>query len=221
MRLNLPFGNTFGMSQTYGGYPQQGQAFFNIELKGNLSSASLRLFSFDKEIYDAAWRAVKQTVIEMRKQMRTSLTRGKTRTGRLYTWIVDTSIGYDGGQMLDQWVGPFANNDTALPGFKRARAHRASGPGEVPKSDTKNLWKACEWWASKPTGVAIVGVTNKAHYAKYLEFGAPGNRLKPRPFLAPVVRDQIPNKLFARMMMQLSNTIPKDLPKNYNPPVNW
>jgi hypothetical protein len=62
--------------------------------------------------------------------------------------------------------------------------HRASAPGEAPATDT-GLLATSGYTEKKGTADHEVGFT--AEYAQKLEFGTPGGKIAPRPFLRPAI----------------------------------
>jgi hypothetical protein len=62
--------------------------------------------------------------------------------------------------------------------------HRASAPGEAPATDT-GLLATSGYTEKKGSADYEVGFT--AEYAQKLEFGTPGGKIAPRPFLRPAV----------------------------------
>lgn len=71
----------------------------------------------------------------------------------------------------------------------KIRIHRASAPGESPATDYGILWGSV---SVSPFVNPLIGeVTVAAHYAAYLEFGAPRANLEPRPYIRPAIEDVI------------------------------
>lgn len=78
--------------------------------------------------------------------------------------------------------------------YKRnGRTHRASSPGQPPKTDTGELSKSI---TARRTGVGSSEVRIKSKHAAALEYGT--SKMRPRPFVAPAVTElkkQVHNKL--------------------------
>lgn len=65
-----------------------------------------------------------------------------------------------------------------------SHTHRASSPGQPPKSDTGALSKSV---TSKKTGTGQSELRIKSDYAALLEYGS--STIRPRPFVAPAVNE--------------------------------
>jgi hypothetical protein len=71
----------------------------------------------------------------------------------------------------------------------RVRVHQASAPGESPATDFGTLWGSVQ---VTPFVNPLVGeITVGAHYADYLESGAPRAHIAPRPYIKPAIEDVI------------------------------
>lgn len=86
--------------------------------------------------------------------------------------------------------------------YKRGkRWHIASSPGNPPAIDTGQLLRSIAM--DVRIDEVEVGVKSGAPYARYLEEGTKKtNKLKPRPFLAPAVEEEVP-KIERRILMDL------------------
>lgn len=71
----------------------------------------------------------------------------------------------------------------------RIRRHQASAAGESPATDYGTLWGSVQ--VSPFTDPLVGEVIVAAHYAAYLEQGAPRAHLEPRPFIVPAIEDVI------------------------------
>lgn len=63
--------------------------------------------------------------------------------------------------------------------------HQASAPGEMPAVDTRTLLGSLDVQATPGETRAVVYTT--AEYGPFMEFGAPGAGILPRPYLAPAI----------------------------------
>ncbi len=80
------------------------------------------------------------------------------------------------------------------------RTHRASAPGEPPKTDTGQLANSCVIYHEQGSREALVVVA--APYAAALEFGSPKSNLAARPALGPAAKAETP-AFRARMVRAL------------------
>ncbi len=74
-------------------------------------------------------------------------------------------------------------------GENMGRYTRASAPGESPAIQTGALSRSIDWKADGDD--RLVGTNIKAlggyPYGYYLEYGSPGGKIKPRPFMRPAL----------------------------------
>lgn len=77
--------------------------------------------------------------------------------------------------------------------------HQASAPGEMPAVDTSTLLGSLQVDAKPGETTASVYVTPE--YALYLEYGAPGAGLAPRPFMEPAAEGR--RREFVRLLSGL------------------
>jgi hypothetical protein len=77
--------------------------------------------------------------------------------------------------------------------------HQASAPGEMPAVDTSTLLGSLDVDAEPGSLTATVYVS--AEYSEFLEFGAAGANLAPRPFMTPAAEGQ--RQPFARKMQTI------------------
>ena len=81
--------------------------------------------------------------------------------------------------------------------------HQASAPGEMPAVDTSTLLGSLDVEATQGETRAVVYVDTE--YAIYLENGAPGAGIEPRPFLAPALDGR--SKEFQRRLRALGKRL--------------
>lgn len=76
--------------------------------------------------------------------------------------------------------------------YNPRRTHRASSPGNAPRTDTGRLVGAIRAeLARKSSPVAKVGVTTAVEYGFWLEFGT--MNIAPRPFMIPALEENMDN----------------------------
>jgi hypothetical protein len=91
------------------------------------------------------------------------------------------------GRLYDAGVLTFTRDGKVYSNYStggRAAPHRASAPGEPPASDTGALLNSINHTIGVEATV-YVRIGSDKKYAIWLEHGAPGARIEPRPFIVP------------------------------------
>ena len=143
-----------------------------------------QLAKIGKQSGPAMTKIANATAIELKGNIIKKIS-GGTRTGHLYTHYMATIGG------------------NVVPVRKRAKPHRASAPGEAPKTDSGRLVGLVYFDKARGTfGSPTATVGSKLAYALYLEYGT--RNMKPRPVWEPEAK-----KAQAKFIKRVENYLSK------------
>lgn len=84
----------------------------------------------------------------------------------------------------------FTDHEGRVVPYGERPPHRASAPGEAPAKDSGTLLRLMVIKAEHIPEGALLSIESHADYSSYLEFGT--SRMRPRPFIRPITREQLP-----------------------------
>jgi len=171
-----------------------------------------------KDMWDGVDEALKDTARAISRQAKGSIRSKSEGGGSIYTWVVDTTLPLD-DESFEGWRR--MPNGRWLPVFKRMQPYQASAEGEAPNSDKERnarmgrspnaLSNDIGWRQTagqRKRHEAEVG--NKSlPYAPYLEHGARGANIEPRPYLMPAALLEMPIGFYRRMISNWERTAPR------------
>jgi hypothetical protein len=139
-------------------------------------------------------KVAKETAIALASLAKSGISKGG-RSGHLYEWEVDLP-GRAGDEPSSGFLGFWkAPHGRYLPIKKRNKPHKASAPGEYPKTDKGALVNSIMWQTI--AGGAEVGTD--LDYGLFLEEGT--RFMEARPWLAPTTEKVAPD--YAERLMSL------------------